>query len=80
MSGQCFSLLVALQTASKDIEESKALEVADEIKMFVMPSIMLLQDLTTMQCYVSHQQKSIGMGIMEFSQEHYSSRVNQRQY
>jgi len=35
MSGRCLDLLAALQTASKDMEGSKALEVADEVEMFV---------------------------------------------
>jgi len=55
MSGRCVELLVALQTASKDMEGSKALEVADEVEMFVTPSIISLQDLTTTQCYESHR-------------------------
>ena len=79
MSGRCVNLLVVLQTASKDLEGSKALEEADAVEMFVTPSIIsLLQGLTTMQCYETHRQKSKGMGIMEFAQECYFSRANQR--
>ena len=46
MSRRCVNLLAALQTASKDLEGSRALEVADEVEMFVTPSIISLQGLT----------------------------------
>jgi len=77
MSERCVELLVALQTASKDMEGSKALEVADEVEMFVMPSVTSLQGLITTQCYESHRQKSKEMGVVGFSQECSSSRANQ---
>ena len=37
------------------MEGSKALEVADEVEMFVTPSIISLQGLTTTQCYAQHR-------------------------
>jgi hypothetical protein len=77
MSGHCLDLLAELQTASRGLEGSKALEMADDVEKFVTPSIILLQCLTTTQCYEAHRQQSKGMGVMEFSQEFCFSRANQ---
>jgi len=37
MSDRCVSLMVALREGSEGLEGNRALEVADEVEVFVMP-------------------------------------------